>query len=276
MSRLEIKPEEISVEADTQTGVKPIDCSPVRKFRLFVSSDESKIIDPKPPINRHDPSCQGYRSSAKCTRQSRRSHCGARIDTHEGPSGQNCTHSTQSGNCFGPFPSGHDYYPAAPKRKNGKLIKATKKELSAIRRHGTRDFKNMHEGTPMTPTPSAAQSTTEEHAVSAQPKMKRVPTGRVAVTAHENLSSTHTASPSPPALPAISGSAPLLDSPDIRNTSTPYQRSSSSDRDKIHRQFGPNLLLSGDAPSDNNSFNIPTQDSGDDDAMAIDDSPDAT
>ncbi|KAI1001094.1 hypothetical protein K3495_g7104, partial [Podosphaera aphanis] len=119
--RLEITPGEVSDEADTQTGVKPIDCrmsrhgpdpisgtatwivsfaAPVRKFRLFGSSDESKIIDRKPPINRHDPGCQGYCTPAKCTRQSRCSHCGARTDTHEGPSGQNCTHSAQCANCF--------------------------------------------------------------------------------------------------------------------------------------------------------------------------------
>ncbi|KAI0992833.1 hypothetical protein K3495_g15352 [Podosphaera aphanis] len=134
----------------------------------------------------------------------------------------------------------------------------------------------MHEETPMTPTSSAAQSTSQELAISAQPKRKRVPTAGAAVTAHENRSSTQTASPSPPALSAISGSALPPDSPDNRNKPTPNQRPGSSDSVKIYRRSGTNMLPSGGAPFDNNSFNILTQDSGNDDAMVIDDSPDTT
>lgn len=118
--------------------------APAKKFRLFCASDASKIINRKPAITRHDPGCQGFCVPAKCQRYARCSHCGTRTDQHEGPYGVLCTHHAQCANCLGPFPSDHKLCPAAPKRRNGIVIKLTKKELSAVRRHGTRDFKDSH------------------------------------------------------------------------------------------------------------------------------------
>ena len=116
----------------------------VRSFRLFNASELSKPIDKKPAISRHDPGCQGFCNLAKCTRYQRCNNCSTRLDLHAGPTGVNCTHGARCANCHGPFPAGHDHCPAAPHRKNGKIIKLTKKELDIIRRHSDRNFQDTH------------------------------------------------------------------------------------------------------------------------------------
>jgi hypothetical protein len=114
--------------------------APVRSFRLFNTSETSKPIDKKPAIARHDPGCQGFCNPAKCTRYARCSCCGTRTDQHPGASGANCTAKARCANCHGPFPAGHGHCPAAPRRKDGRIIKPTKKELNKIRRQGDKEF----------------------------------------------------------------------------------------------------------------------------------------
>jgi hypothetical protein len=118
--------------------------APVRPFRLFNSSELAKLIEKKPAISRHDPGCQGFCNPAKCTRYQRCNNCSTRIDLHDGPAGANCTHEARCANCHGPFPAGHDHCPAAPCRKDGKIIRPTKKELDIIRRHGDRNFRDAY------------------------------------------------------------------------------------------------------------------------------------
>jgi hypothetical protein len=155
----------ITEEVLAQTKKKPVSCrpsrhganpatgkitwvvsflNPVRPFRLFNSSELSKSINKSPIITRHDPGCQGFCNPAKCNRYARCNICSTRIDQHIGPPGPNCTAKAKCANCHGPFPAGHDHCPAAPKRKSGNIIKLTKRELDAIRRHGDREFRDLH------------------------------------------------------------------------------------------------------------------------------------
>ena len=163
LTRETVTRELVAEEVFAQTQERPVDCrpsrlganaltgkitwiasflTPVRPFRLFNTSELSRLIDKKPQITRHDPGCQGFCNPAKCTRYARCNVCSTRIDQHVGPSGINCTGNPRCANCHGPFPAGHDHCPAAPKRKNGKIIRPTKKELDVIRRHGDRDFRD--------------------------------------------------------------------------------------------------------------------------------------
>jgi len=123
--------------------------TPVHPFRLFNASELSKVIDKKPAISRHDPGCQGFCNPAKCTRYQRCNNCSTRLDLHVGPTGVNCTHRARCTNCHGPFPAGHDHCLAAPHRKNGKIIRLTKKEMDIIRRHSDRNFRDTHTTTAM-------------------------------------------------------------------------------------------------------------------------------
>jgi hypothetical protein len=116
----------------------------VRSFRLFNASELSKPIDKKPAISRHDPGCQGFCNLAKCTRYQRCNNCSTRLDLHAGPTEVNCTHRARCANCHSPFPIGHDHCPAAPYRKNGRIIRLTKKELDIIHRHSDRNFQDTH------------------------------------------------------------------------------------------------------------------------------------
>lgn len=180
----------VEEEVIAQTQVKPVDCrparngpdlatgritwivsfrEPVRAFRLFNTSSTSKLIEKRAPIIRHTPGCQGWCNPAKCTRYARCSNCSQRIDQHVGATGANCTEQPRCANCHGPFPAGHAYCPAEPKRRNGKVIKPTKKQLDAIRRHGDKEFRDAQattatEGSQDTtsqtqPEPSSAQQT---------------------------------------------------------------------------------------------------------------------
>jgi hypothetical protein len=124
--------------------------APVKAFRLFNTSELSKPIDKKAAISRHDPGCQGFCNPNNCTRYSRCNHCSTRLDLHAGPSGANCIEKARCANCHGPFPAGHEHCPATPRRKNGKIIKPTKKELDTIRRHGDREYQALHAPPPGT------------------------------------------------------------------------------------------------------------------------------
>jgi hypothetical protein len=156
--------------------------TPVRPFRLFNASELSKAIDKKPAITRHDPGCQGFCNPAKCIRYARCGICSTRIDQHVGPSGANCTEKARCANCHGPFPAGHDHCPAAHRRKNGKIIKPTKKELDILRRHGDRDFREAY--APASPAPTNT-ATPQDTQVTEQTKRKR----GAAISAYESAGS---------------------------------------------------------------------------------------
>jgi hypothetical protein len=177
--------------------------APVRPFRLFNSSELSKPIDKKPAIGRHDPGCQGFCNPAKCTRYQRCNNCSTRIDMHDGPAGANCTHDARCANCHGPFPAGHDHCPAAPRRKNGKTIKPTKKELDIIRRHGDRIFRDTHVITvePQESQPQPQVRNPEAQATSGQAMNKRR-RGSV-ISAYESAGTQETASSSQSSQPSL-------------------------------------------------------------------------
>ena len=90
-------------------------------------------------------------------------------------------------NCWFPFPTGYEHCPAAPQRKEGRVILPTKSELKTIRRHGERSFQTVNSLPPPTRvealssqlTPLVVSTATEG------PKRKR---GSV-VTAHEDVGS---------------------------------------------------------------------------------------
>jgi hypothetical protein len=186
---------------------------PVRPFRLFNASELSKSIDKKSAITRHDPGCQSFCNPAKCTRYARCSVCSTRIDQHIGPSGANCTEKARCANCHGPFPAGHDFCPAAPRRKNGKTIKPTKKELDILRRHGDREFRDAHANAPHTPTDNILrspqpQSQTQGLEVNVAAERLKRKRGSV-ISACENAGSQHKA-PSSQASSQASSQSPSL------------------------------------------------------------------
>jgi hypothetical protein len=164
--------------------------APVRPFQLFNASELSKTIDKKTAITRHDPGCQGFCNPTKCTRYARCNNCSTRADQHTRPTGPNCTEKARCANCHGPFPAGHEHCPAAPKRRHGKIIKPTKRELDSIRRQGDRSFWDTHTQATTDPAPepqpqpqSQAPGLATNVALN-QPKRKR---GSV-ITAYENAS----------------------------------------------------------------------------------------
>ena len=207
----------VTEEVLAQTKKRPVSCRPsrhganpltgkitwiisfltaVRPFQLFNTSELSKPINKKPTIARHDPGCQGFCNFAKCNRYGRCSICSARIDQHIGPPGANCTAKAKCANCHGPFPAGHDHCPAAPKRKSGNIIKLTKKELDVIRRHGDREFRDLHippvdNGTPQDPHPQSQEQSLGNDAAG-RAKRKR---GSV-ITDYENACSQSITPPS--------------------------------------------------------------------------------
>ena len=154
----------VEEEVCSQTGKQPISCrasryganqnglttwiisykEPVRSFRQFVASEFSKEIRKHPTIQRHNPGCQGYCNTARCTRLIRCVKCGDRTDRHQGQYGDNCSHKAMCANCHGPHPASHPNCPAAPRRVNGHMTKPTKKELNAIRRAGKASYQHLH------------------------------------------------------------------------------------------------------------------------------------
>ena len=235
----------IEEEVVAQTNQKPISCrpsrhgpnpktgkttwiisflAPVRPFRLFNASDFSKHIDKKPTIGRHDPGCQGWCNPSSCTRYPRCNNCGTRTDQHDGPSGVNCTQASKCANCHGPFPAGHNQCPAAPQRRDGKIIKPAKKELDTIRRHGDRVFTDYYK----TSEPAATLEQTQpqlpvqdqgNNATSRGRKRK----GGATVTDYERQGSqTPAAASTPP--PTSSPSSPPPTAPSASRSQTQSQR----------------------------------------------------
>lgn len=191
-------------EVFAQTGRKPVSCKhgkngvdPIKNtvtyviafrekvpaFKLFNASEKSKLIDKARPILRHDPGCQGYCNPKRCIRYTRCSHCGVRHDLHgDEPSGIHCKAKAQCANCQGPFPASHPNCPAAPRRRDGKLVVLSKKELSAVRKLGTLKFKQLH---PEPESGSVSPSPTPTPASEAEP-MELSPPETPAATAASN------------------------------------------------------------------------------------------
>ena len=166
--------------------------APVHPFRLFNASELSNPIEQRAPITHHDLGCQGYCNPVRCRRLAHCSMCSTHIDQHDGPVGANCTQEAQCTNCHGPFPAGHEHCPAAPQRKDGKVVQLMKTQLRAIRHHGERNFQAMNAPTTNAPTANAPTPAQELELMPqvpstavGGPKRKR---GMV-ITAHENAGS---------------------------------------------------------------------------------------
>lgn len=191
--------------------------APVKAFRLFNASELSKAIDKKAAISRHDPGCQGFCNPNNCTRYTRCNNCSTRLDQHAGPSGANCTEKARCANCHGPFPAGHEHCPAAPRRKNGKIIKPTKKELDTIRRYGDREYQELYAPPPGT---EQLQPQAQDSEINVTSSRKRK---GATVTAHENSSPASFASSSQASSASssqASSSAPPTSSRPHRATAT--------------------------------------------------------
>ncbi|KAF6515080.1 hypothetical protein HZS61_004986 [Fusarium oxysporum f. sp. conglutinans] len=134
-------------EQDTQTWIISF-LQPVRPFRLFGTSSLARTIEKKCMPTRHNPGCQGYHTNRFCGRNPRCGHCGE-IATEDKPHAEPCNKPAKCANCYGPAPADHESCPAKPIRKNGRLQRPTKKELSAIRRLGRKQYqaKNLNRTT---------------------------------------------------------------------------------------------------------------------------------
>ena len=109
----------------------------VRPFHVFNTWSQSRLIEKKPRITRHDMGgCQGWCNPVKCTRAPICGHCSAKLEGHDGPAGENCQHEARCANCHGPHEASHNNCPARPRVKNGSIIRPTKNELRKIRQAG--------------------------------------------------------------------------------------------------------------------------------------------
>ena len=269
---IDITEEEIATEAFAQTGRHPISVRPsqhgpnlqtyritwlvsfrdsVPSFRLFGASEQAHPIVKKTPITRHDPGCQGYCNPRHCTRYGRCSNCSKRIDQHEGPSGGECQHASNCANCHGPFPADHRNCPAAPNRKNGKIIKLTRAELSAIRKAGDRLYRDsvarraaFEASSQVTGTGDRVISSpdrTDKRA--APPKRKRA----CLIAAYENSGSTPAASSPATVTGSAPATAPAAEFMDTSGAPSSDPFSSQSTSGRPTRQSGArknlNLLL---------------------------------
>ena len=161
--------------------------APVRPFRLFNASELSNLIERRAQITRHDLGCKGYYNLVRCNRHARYGTCSTRVDQHDRPVGANCTQQARCANCYGPFLAGHEHCLAAPRRKDGKVVRPTRADLRAIRRHGERNFRAVNAPSPGAPTPAQEPEPTPQVLGTALggPKRKR----GAAITTHENASS---------------------------------------------------------------------------------------
>lgn len=135
---------------------------PVKAFRLFSTSEMSKLVNKKPQLRLHNPGCQGYCVGTKCKRVHRCERCGERKDRHTGP----CEVPVRCANCCGPFQSGHEDCPARPTFQNGRWVPPGKKARVAIRAQGNRLYAEANPpepevvvlgtNTPRPPPPAAA------------------------------------------------------------------------------------------------------------------------
>ena len=106
---------------------QPQRCNLFNEIRMFPASRRRAL-------GRHDPGCQQYCESWKCTREAVCRKCARPLSTHE-PAGD-CNHPTQCAGCRGPFPADHDNCPTKPQRVNGKTVRPDRKQIQIIRRAG--------------------------------------------------------------------------------------------------------------------------------------------
>jgi len=131
---------------------------PVRSFSLFGTSEYSKEIKKNPPIQLHNPGCQGFCNPARCTRAACCQNCSIRIKDHIGPSGDECSNRPRCANCHGPFKASHHGCSAAPINVGGRLTRPTKKELGILRKAGHRASQQALAALSQQPTTSGSQT----------------------------------------------------------------------------------------------------------------------
>ncbi|KAI1676064.1 hypothetical protein KJE20_14350 [Pyrenophora tritici-repentis] len=155
-----ISEENVAEEVYSQTGVKPRTCKQsrhgpdrfgtmtwiisfaerVRPFRIFGTSEWAKEIKKNPPVTIHNPGCQGYCNTSRCTRAARCDNCGQLAAGHNGPIGAGCAQRARCANCHGPHPATDKNCPAKPYYYQGKLMRLTSKQLQSVRRAGNRAY----------------------------------------------------------------------------------------------------------------------------------------
>jgi hypothetical protein len=155
-----ISEENVAEEVYSQTGVKPRTCKQsrhgpdrfgtitwiisfaerVRPFRIFGTSEWAKEIKKNPPVAIHNPGCQGYCNTSRCTRAARCDNCSQLVTGHSGAIGTGCAQRARCANCHGPHPATDKNCPAKPYYYQGKLIRLTSKQLQSVRRAGNRAY----------------------------------------------------------------------------------------------------------------------------------------
>ena len=158
-----ISKEDVAEEVYSQTGVKPRNCKQsrhgpdrfgtitwiisfaerVRPFRIFGTSERAKEIKKNPPVAIHNPGCQGYCNTARCTRAARCENCSQLVMGHNGAIGTGCDQRARCANCHGPHPATDKNCPAKPYYYQGKLVRLTSKQLQSIRRAGNRAYQRI-------------------------------------------------------------------------------------------------------------------------------------
>ena len=186
-------------EVSVQTGAMPVRChpaksgvntqtqlmtwivsflAPVRPFQLFGTSSRAKEIKHKPVIERHETGCQGFCNPRKCTRAPLCSKCSKPTAEHD-PAAVNdyCAHPDKCANCHGPHRPSDNKCPAAPRRERGRVIRLTKKELSAVRRAGDRAYDAHHRTVEQTLQEQLARTAAEDDAPATQGTLAPVTPG---------------------------------------------------------------------------------------------------
>lgn len=158
---------------------------PVRPFKLFGSSEISRLIVKKPQAVRHNPGCQGYCTGNNCQRAPRCPNCSERLEQHEnGP----CKKNPRCANCLGPHLSDHTNCPAKPKRKEGKLVWLSRRVLKKIRKAGSQRHREVY----MQTQTQGDETETENNTARRQPPPHSYEQERdtIIVSSQENITPT--------------------------------------------------------------------------------------
>ena len=109
----------------------------VQPFHIFNTWSQSRPIEKKPRITRHDiGGCQGWCNPVKCTRAPIYGHYSVKLEGHDSLARENCWHKARCANCHGPYKASYNNCLARPKVKNGSIIRPTKNKLRKIRQAG--------------------------------------------------------------------------------------------------------------------------------------------
>lgn len=214
-----VRPSRNGADAEGKTTWIASFLAPVRIFTLFGVSSQSRLITKRAAIVPHNPGCQAWCNSAKCTRSPRCVICSDRIEGHEGASGLNCKKNPRCANCHGPFPASHRQCPAAPRRERGVLIRPTKKELGDIRRHGN-NF-STKERTPVAKELTGNETTGTTRAAKTGPPAPPPRAKRgLTISAHERTGSQASSSQAGPPQSSSAGSSDTPAAVPVRPRST--------------------------------------------------------